>query len=187
MMVKLDLPALVKMSEKVVIGKVVSRESRRASSEQMLYTYLDIRVSDTLKGTHTDTVRLIVPGGIDERIRTVVWGSANFKLDEEVVLFLKQNVKEASLAEIVGFSQGKFSIVKDQETGEKMVVNDTRDMNVVKPVRKKQVAVGYAPPNHLSVSKPIQIEQGRLEAERLDDFMGRLYKTLDTDAREKGN
>ena len=122
---------LAGQADVVVIGKCV--ELRTAWIERALVTIATIRVSESLRGS-TDTVTVVLPGGFDTSRKVPIAmsyaGAPQILVDEEVFLFLGSE-REAGINgySILGFSQGKFSIVTDTQ-GRKFVHRDMSRLNL---------------------------------------------------------
>jgi hypothetical protein len=82
-----------------------------------LVTLATISVTDTLKGGGSREMTVVVPGGIDLNRPVpvaVTWPGAPLVMpDDEVLLFLEQNTPVKGGYNIVGYSQGKYSVVRD--------------------------------------------------------------------------
>lgn len=132
----LTLKQLVDRSDRIVIGKAV--DTKAVWVDRVIYTVATIEVSETLKGESTPTVTVAVPGGADTNREVPVAmtypGGPQIFPNEEVVLFLARGedggadaatsaASDASSStavetvpdsfSITGYSQGKYSLVKD--------------------------------------------------------------------------
>jgi len=128
--VKLSDEQLVASSQQIVIGRAV--ESRSSWIDRDLVTLVTVEVSETLKGTPARRLTVALPGGVDATrkfpLAMTYAGAPRIGSQEEVFLFLTG--PEASLASahtVVGFSQGKYSVVQDA-SGEKRVSRDLRGL-----------------------------------------------------------
>jgi hypothetical protein len=137
--VPLPIETLVEQSQLILQGTVLSKTTLRDETGQ-IYTKIEIDVSDVWKGTIASNRFTIVQGGgtLGDR-RVMVTGQAEFKIGEEIVAFLVINKQGEGV--ILGLSQGKFQVWRDQSTGEKL----TRNM-----------FHGGAPPN-----APVQIQRAK--------------------------
>jgi hypothetical protein len=105
----------------IVVGRQV--ESRSVWIGRMLMTRVTVAVDETLKGyVPAVTVTVDIPGGIDMNRRIPIGmsvaGAPTIHSGEHVVLFLSRGEGITAMAGsdeygIVGFSQGKFSVVVD--------------------------------------------------------------------------
>ena len=125
---KFSVRDLAQKSRSVVVGTVVSSESRYDDNE--IYTYITVRVVEGLKGSRKgETIVVRQLGGQVGSIASVVPGTASFRNGEEVVLFLSQNDKTGH-PWVVGLQQGKYSISTDEQ-GKKRVRRDASGLKLV--------------------------------------------------------
>ena len=120
------------------IGKGIVEKEYSQWEDGKIYTYTVIKVNKNYKSSK-DKVVVKTLGGVVDDIAMKVPGQAKFKENDEVLVFLekkKENVISVSKNlgiskyeaphtpeyEIVGFSQGKFSI--KEENSKKIVHND---------------------------------------------------------------
>ncbi len=82
------------------------------------------------------TDRLVLPGGIDSNrkfpIAMTYAGAPQMRIGEDVFLFLVRDPDVASGLTVMGFSQGKYSIVAD-ETGAPAVSRDLTQITLQSP------------------------------------------------------
>ena len=125
---RLTTAEMVATADVIVLGQQV--ESRSVWVGRMLVTRVTVSVHERLKGRADSTVTVDIPGGIDVNrkipIGMTVPGAPRIYSGERVLLFLSQRAAftaHAGSSEqgIVGFSQGKFSVVEDAD-GRPMVV-----------------------------------------------------------------
>lgn len=118
---------LTLQSDLIVSGQAVNTESRWIEDGRVLVTLATIAVSETVKGEPSSTVTVVIPGGSDANRRFPVAmtypGAPNIYPQEEVFLFLTSTDSVADSYAVTGFSDGKFSLVKD-EAGDKFVSRD---------------------------------------------------------------
>jgi hypothetical protein len=122
---RLSNAQLAQDAEIIVIGQV--GESRSAWEDRTLVTLVTVTVAETLKGTPGQTLTVALPGGTDSNRRFPVAmtyaGAPTMHPGEQVFLFLGQDDDIASGHIVLGFSQGKFSIVQNT-SGEAVVSRD---------------------------------------------------------------
>lgn len=113
----------------IVTGKVVEIQSALDEQENRIYTYITVRVSEVIKGQITERRITIkeLGGVVGDRV-SVVYGSPEFKRGEKVLLYLSTR-EDGSLRTYQLFF-GKFSIVRDDATGNRFAVRDTGGENV---------------------------------------------------------
>jgi hypothetical protein len=119
---KMSLKDLATKSSAVVVAKVEDQVARYDTDKE-IYTYVTLRVLDSVKGSKKDdliTIRQL--GGQIDNIASVVPGMPTFKKGDEVVLFLSQKDK-AGYPWVMGLQQGKYLIHED-ENGTKRVRNE---------------------------------------------------------------
>ena len=105
--VKKEIPQLSEEAYSVVVGRVISMESKW--DESVINTYVTVRVREHVKGTPTKTdVVIRVSGGEVEDMGLYVSDAPWFELDQEVMVFLTPENKGAH--SVVGWYQGKLTI-----------------------------------------------------------------------------
>jgi len=134
--IKLNLSEMTSKSD--YIGKGIVEKKYSQLEDNKIYTYTVIKVDKSYKGSNKKVVVKTLGGTVDDILMKVA-GQAQFNENDEVLMFLekkKENIasvsknlgvssyeaKSISEYEIVGFSQGKFSI--KEENGKKIVRND---------------------------------------------------------------
>jgi hypothetical protein len=123
--VELTTEDLATKAKLIVIGRCVALKSTWV--DRNLVTLATISVSEVVKGSALLEVTVVLPGGVDANrkfpIAMTFPGAPRIMTEEEVFLFLTQEAEVPDGYTIMGFSQGKFSIVEDP-AGEKMVSRD---------------------------------------------------------------
>lgn len=118
----LSLEDMVNQSDVIAIGNCV--ETRSVWVDRTLVTLATFSVAESLKGGAASTITVELPGGIDANRAVpvaVTWpGAPNLTPGENAFLFLTASGEVAGSYNVAGFSQGKFSIVTDED-GEQMV------------------------------------------------------------------
>jgi hypothetical protein len=101
----------------IAIGQCVGTRSQWLGRE--LVTLATISLSEVMKGQEGSTVTVVLPGGIDATRRIKVastWvGAPTIRPREEVFLFLRRGEAVPGAYAVLGFSQGKLSIVPDRQ------------------------------------------------------------------------
>jgi hypothetical protein len=124
----------------IVSGRCAS--IRTVWSGRVLVTMATIQVTDRLKGDAAETITVALPGGIDANRRFPISmlypGAPQIATGEDVFLFLAPNADVGGLA-VVGFSQGKFSIVND-ERGERVVSRNLSAVTLASPAGTRRGA-----------------------------------------------
>lgn len=136
---EMTLEQLTKNSESVIIGQCTSKQVRLVGRH--FETEYEVKVTDRLKGKdHApgQVLRLALPGGemTTPPLTQYVQGVPQMFKGEEVALFLKdtppklpqtiaeradRNSKILTSPQIVGWSEGKFSVFTDQRDGRRKI------------------------------------------------------------------
>jgi hypothetical protein len=123
--VALSVEDMVNQSDVIAIGDCV--ETRSVWVDRSLVTLATVSVTESLKGTETSSITVALPGGIDTNRKIPVAmtypGAPRMQPGENVFLFLTPSDEVAGSYTVAGFSQGKFSIVTDED-GEQVVSRD---------------------------------------------------------------
>jgi len=120
----LSIDQMIDQSDVIAIGNCV--DTRSVWVDRTLTTITTISVSETLKGAELGAITVAVPGGIDANrkfpIAMTYPGAPQITPGEDVFLFLTTSESTGAYT-VKGFSQGKFSIVKDED-GNRFVTRD---------------------------------------------------------------
>jgi hypothetical protein len=106
-------------SSLVVQGKVAGVRSFWNEGRTKILTETLVDVDEAFKGSNPGLVRVVQLGGTVGTVKVTVAGALRWKPGEEVLLFLEAGA--AGAYQVSGFSQGKFRIERDPETGEAFV------------------------------------------------------------------
>jgi hypothetical protein len=98
---------LARASSLVVRGTVEGQECRVGADGPRLYTFVEIRVAEALKGAPVSRVSVRVPGGVLGPRGQRVAGAAAFADGDEVVVFLSP---AGEGHQVTGMAQGKFAV-----------------------------------------------------------------------------
>lgn len=119
---------LMKEADAVVSGHVIGVESQY-NAQKEIYTFVTLDNVQVLSGAYQDsTLTIRLKGGQVENDISHIVGSPEFKVDDQVVLFVQGNGR--SMVPLVGWTQGLFRVVQDPATA-KAVVNDADGNRVV--------------------------------------------------------
>jgi len=116
--VALSVEDMVNQSDVIAIGSCV--ETKSVWVDRSLVTLATVSVSESLKGNETSTITVALPGGVDANrqipIAMTYPGAPQIQPGENVFLFLtaSTDVVPGSYT-VAGFSQGKFSIITDED------------------------------------------------------------------------
>lgn len=123
--VALSVEDMVNQADVIAIGNCV--ETKSIWVDRSLVTLATISVTENLKGDASSSIVVELPGGIDANrkipIAMTYPGAPNVQPGENVFLFLNATGEVAGSYNVAGFSQGKFSIVTD-DNGEQVVSRD---------------------------------------------------------------
>jgi hypothetical protein len=110
---------LGEQSSLVVRGKVTSTRSFWNDQRTKVFTETHIAVDETYKGGDVATLRVVQLGGVVDNIRVTVSGALQWTPGEEVLLFVEPY--RADAYQVSGFSQGKFNVKRDPQTGKAFI------------------------------------------------------------------
>jgi hypothetical protein len=120
--VALSVQDMVNQSDVIAIGNCVDTKS--VWVDRTLVTLATFSISESLKGSETSTITIELPGGIDANrkipIAMTYPGAPSLTPGEDAFLFLTATGETGGSYNVAGFSQGKFSIITDED-GEQMV------------------------------------------------------------------
>lgn len=124
--VALSVEDMVNQSDVIAIGNCT--DTRSVWVDRSLVTLATVTVTENLKGNET-SLTVALPGGADANRKFPVAmtypGAPRITPGEDVLLFLTSSSEVAGSYTVAGFSQGKFSIVTDED-GELLVSRDLR-------------------------------------------------------------
>jgi hypothetical protein len=105
---KLNMEQLVQRADLIVQGQVESVYSRWDEARRLIFTYVSIRVDESLKGSAPQSVVIRQIGGSVGTIQMSVAGVPQFRSGEMTVVFLKR--QDDSTFQVVGMNQGLYQI-----------------------------------------------------------------------------
>lgn len=140
---QMDMQTLVSHSDTIIIGEVISVEARQAADGRV-YTTVDLRVDETVKGTPGETLRVRQVGGLDREadIATYVPGMPHFEPQERAFIFAVQRPDQTSI--ITGMSQGKFNIALGPDSATEYVIPQLRDLNLIAAEPERSISSSTA-------------------------------------------
>jgi hypothetical protein len=113
-----SLDELIYVADQIVVGEVVQVEARFAREGRAIYTYVDVAVTERLKGQPAGEILTVwVLGGEVGDVGLSVAGTPEFDVGEEVVLFLEDTARGPS---VLGWQQGKFALLFDRDRGDRV-------------------------------------------------------------------
>jgi hypothetical protein len=117
-------------SRAIIRGRVLAVESAFDSQTNRIYTYITVRVQEVFKGEiRTRRIVLKQEGGQLADRGTRIYGTPQFTLDENVILYLDTWADGAF--RVHQMFLGKFNIVDDPNTGQQFAVRSAMDEGVV--------------------------------------------------------
>lgn len=129
--VALSLEDMVNQSDVIAIGSCVDTKSVWVDGS--LVTLATVSITESLKGTETSNITVALPGGIDMNREVPVSmtypGAPRLTPGEDTLLFLTGASEVAGSYQVTGFSQGKFSIVTDED-GVQLVSRDLTKLSL---------------------------------------------------------
>lgn len=115
----------------IVRGKAVRSVSGWDEAQHRIWTWTEVVVEETIKGTVPAVVLIKQPGGEVGAIGQRVEGAAHFVDGEECVLFLEKAPDEPRAFRVSSLSAGKISIVRLQ--GVDVATRDTTGLSFASP------------------------------------------------------
>lgn len=110
--VPIDLKSLARAAQLIVIGTIVSTRGELDATRQRVFTVIEVRPDEVLKGTAPGpTVCFRQLGGEANGVTSVVSDSARFAVGERVLLFLARDQEQHF--RLVGAFQGKYTLELD--------------------------------------------------------------------------
>lgn len=114
----------------IVRGRVIGLTCAFDDQQERIYTYITLRVNEVIKGRITSRrIVLKEPGGQVGLRGSLVFGTPQFRRDEEVLLYL-DTWNDGSLR-VHQMFLGKFLVTRDAASGMQWVTRDGPDQNVV--------------------------------------------------------
>ena len=129
--VALSVEDMVNQSDVIAIGSCT--ETKSVWVDRTLITLATVSVSESLKGNETSSLVVALPGGVDANRKFPVAmtypGAPQMRPGENVFLFLTAADEVPGSYTVAGFSQGKFSIITDED-GEQVVSRDLTKLSL---------------------------------------------------------
>jgi hypothetical protein len=125
----------------IVRGKVQDIQSHAEASDPALYTYIQIQVSESMKGDVSDrTVWVRQQGGERDGAQLKVFGAATFNVGEDTVVFLESNRNGDRSMNLRGMEMGKYQVVKEADGSETLTggrITGDPDLHEPREARKR--------------------------------------------------
>jgi hypothetical protein len=106
----------VEKAAAIVVGKVVSQESRWDAGQKRILTYSTFQVEKTLKGAQAAQTTIVTPGGVVGDVAQEFVGVPRFRVGDEHVVFVRNTSAGPT---VLYFDQGAYQV--SYEGGRRMV------------------------------------------------------------------
>ncbi|HYK00877.1 MAG TPA: hypothetical protein VE974_03920 [Thermoanaerobaculia bacterium] len=106
----------VEKAAAIVVGKVVSQESRWDAGQKRILTYSTFQVEKTLKGAQAAQTTIVTPGGVVGDVAQEFVGVPRFRVGDEHVVFVRNTSVGPT---VLYFDQGAYRVV--DEGGQRIV------------------------------------------------------------------
>lgn len=114
-----DLKKITENSDAIITGKVIDQKSEWNSDKTRIFTKVNIKVDEFLKGSaHQSNIIVIHPGGEVGEVGEIYSHVPGFFDNENVLLFLQKSEDNNSYKVMEGES-GKISMTDDKQTSNK--------------------------------------------------------------------
>ena len=153
--VPLTLEQMQTRSNVIVRAIVLDSTSQWDRSEKHIFTFTRLKILETYKGDNAvgEIIRIRTLGGEVGGVGMAVAGTAKFQPSEEVVVFGRIDRYDAANFQIVGMSQGKFS-VKNNPNGDAVVTADFAGLAFASTSEGKVTSIEE---KHLSPTQSIRL------------------------------
>lgn len=155
--VKLDFDGLVAASDAIVVGRIDAVDA--VVQDGRVYTHVDVRVEETLKGPPQTRLRIVHVGGRTERLATVVHGMPDFAVAERALLFLEQP-RGVDHFVVTGLAQGKFSLVEGEDGATKLQPSGAK-LRLVPPPRAQSAPASLPAGPLIPATLPATLDEAR--------------------------
>jgi len=131
---KMSTQDLVKLSEVIVLGKVVAQQGRRLEDGTHL-TDVTLDVTAFVKSGDATQKTFTFPiyGGTVDGITKSFSGQTKYIDGEDVLLFLEAPHPKLGYRHTIGMAQGKFTVQVEPGTGKKYLVRDLGGIQLAGP------------------------------------------------------
>ncbi len=110
---RIPLETLIARSEHIVYARVVASRSVWDPQTRTIWTETELRVMESAKGTSAGSLVVSEPGGVLGDVGHVFPGVPQFRLDEEVVVFL---YRAGNRLRVTGLGGGMYTVTRDGPT-----------------------------------------------------------------------
>jgi hypothetical protein len=107
----------VEKAQSIIVGRIVSQESRWDTNHQRILTYSKFQIEKTLKGEPAQEMTIVTPGGTVGDIAQDYVSVPRFRTGDENVVFVRDTRVGPT---VLYFDQGAYRVDKS-DSGERMV------------------------------------------------------------------
>ena len=132
---KIELPEMVFKADAIIDGHVDSIYSEWDAEKKLIFTYISVRIDESLKGGSSRSLLIKQLGGRVGGLDMNVAGMPLFSEGEQVLLFLRQQT--GSTYEVVGLNQGRYQIIQN------VAVAHVSGVDLVDPKTGQIVQAGF--------------------------------------------
>jgi len=121
-----EIKVLSEKADVIITGKVTQQTSSWNENKTRIYTRASIQADEFLKGKgNRNDVLVAYPGGEVDGIGEMYSHMPKFEKNEEVLLFLKKDIKTSDYKVLNG-EDGKINLVTDPKTGEMITTSNVK-------------------------------------------------------------
>jgi hypothetical protein len=157
-LVATDLGGLARDARTIARGQIVAVDARWTDDRRSIETIVTLTAESYLKGRLGDTVQFRIPGGRLGRYRRVVVGAPEFRVGQQVIVFL--GTEGPMVPFLVGLSQGVYRVSRDQ-SGDLLVTPPPAMPGAIGPLTRGTVARRLAPLAEFEASVRRLVEAAR--------------------------
>ena len=106
----IEFDAKVENAATIVLGRMVSQESRWDAAHNWILTYSTFQVEKTMKGFPAQQITIVTPGGTVGTVAQDVVGMPKFREGDEHVLFVRNSQAGPT---VLYFDQGAYRVTKE--------------------------------------------------------------------------
>jgi hypothetical protein len=135
------IESLAQQADAIVVGKVTSVRSEWNADKTKIITKVSLDVDEYVKGQAAGKTLVITHmGGEVDGVGELYTNAPHFSAGEDVLVFVKKDSKNN--LNVTGGNEGKFSVTKNETTGERMLQSNMSLKNftsMVKTALKQKV------------------------------------------------
>ena len=110
-----DLGQLSREAQMIARGRVVAVDAQWTDDHRTIETLVTLGADAYLKGQSGETLQFRVPGGTLGRYRNIVVGAPEFRVGQQVIVFL--GARAPAIPHVIGLSLGVYRVVRDASGG----------------------------------------------------------------------